>query len=220
MKQDYISLIDLGDEMRKSSIEGISFAYRGTLPSGKGVMLASQRLSLSHDERKALYLSALEASLSGFDIITIGMRGGLYSVLKGAEDGGGRLHLVSCERMDVLEKRRKERVIRTLLTGGSVISADDGSRARERAAEIAISFSSAIVTTELGTVAGNALDRGLECSILRSSLYMDDARHAACEGAPVVDTFSSFLAFPKCIAYQCDSGIYGFGRERFGILRL
>ena len=40
------------------------------------------------------------------------------------------------------------------------------------------------------------------------------------DGAPVIDTFSSFLTLPSLYAYRTADGRYGFGSERFDIMRL
>lgn len=212
----YIPLLDYGVNAQRASIAGSSVIYLGQFPEEKALMISSERCYLLPMERRALYLSALEASLSGFDIVTLALRGGLYSVLKGAEDGGGRVHAVSSEDLAVLERERMGKIQRILLTGGSLIVPDDP----QAAAAIAVSLSSALISTGNGCVMSCALDSGLDCAVLRSSLARRSGRKAASEGAPVIDTFSSFLALPPAIAYPDVDGLYRFGDERFGIMRL
>ena len=68
--------------------------YFGNLPEARNVLIAS----FSHSGEcvySELYVSALEASLMGYGIITEADHGGMSSVLRGAEDGNGKLFLVS-----------------------------------------------------------------------------------------------------------------------------
>ena len=173
-----------------------------------------------HEERRAIYISALEAALSGFGIVTLALSGGLFSLIKGAEDGGGRIHIVTAEGLDDYRRKREERMRRVLLTGGSVISPFRHGYGKDEAIEVSLSLSSALITTGCGRLMQSALDNGIDTAILRPSLARSAARKAAEQGAPVIDTFSSFLAFPSRIAYPDENGEYRFGTERFGIISL
>ena len=230
MSQNFIGLFEResGDDeerarrdgIEKGIIDGIPVYYRGSLPSEPAVLIATDREFLSYDERLALYLSALEASLSGYSVITIARRGGLSSVLRGVEDGKGRLHAVSEEGLRVMEEKRLRKLRRIMLLGGSAISSGLMEGNREAAVETALSLSLCLITTGRSCILTRALDRGLDAAVIRSSLSRKEGRRAAGEGCPVIDTFSSFSAFPKCIAYHDEAGPYGFGTERFGILEL
>ena len=217
---DFIPLVDEGCAIGTGRIEGIDVAYRGMLPAERHIMITADHRTLLYRERRALYISALEASLSGFGVITLAICGGLYSVIKGVEDGGGKLFAVSVESLRAFEELRRDRIRRILLTGGGVIAPGEGGSEREKALEIALSLSSAVITTGMCETMRRALDRGLDCAVLRSSLSRKSARDAVLEGSPAIDSFSSFLLLPRVIAYHDDGGIYRFGDERFGILRL
>ena len=65
--------------------------------------------------------AALEAALSGFEIVTLALSGGLFSLIKGAEDGGGRIHIVTAEGLDDYRKKHEERM-RQSATGSNVVS--------------------------------------------------------------------------------------------------
>ena len=102
---------DMRAELLRAEDDGIGFAiidsipvfYRGVLPKDKCVLL----VSFLSSERVLcdMYVSALEAALSGIDIVSIGDRGGMLSVIRGAEDGEGRMHMVISEGMRSYEKK-------------------------------------------------------------------------------------------------------------------
>ena len=73
--------------------KGIPFLYEGNLPLRDTVLLSSFALS-SRESSKELYISALEAALMNLEVVVYGERKGLSAVLKGVEDGKGRVHAV------------------------------------------------------------------------------------------------------------------------------
>ena len=230
----FISLFrsEPADELERAEDDGIqtgmigSFPVfcRGVLPEAKGVLI----VSFVSTERiiRDIYASALEAALSGVDIISIGDRGGMLSVIQGAEDGGGRVHMVISEGMRSYEREYGWKLRRILLSGGSVISPLLWGRNEEAAKCIALSISSSMVAAAGGKRLKSshaiiqALDAGLDVSILRSSLTEESMRTIAREGCPVVCSYSSSIALPRAIAYPSEDGSYGFHGSRFGIMRM
>ena len=206
-------------ETRRTMIEGKDFLYLGTLPSPRCVLISSESRFHTEKERLSLYLSALEASLADFEIITIARHGGMLSVIRGAEDGNGRLHAVTSDRIEFMEQMFPERAAMVVATGGSIM-APEVEGGEDDAIEAALSFSSVVITTGRGRLMTAALDRGIDVAVLRSSLSSEHGREAARDGAPVIDTFSSFLMLPSLYAYHSDAGRYGFGSERFDIMRM
>ena len=230
----FISLFpgDAADELERAEDDGICrsmagpipFFYRGELPSSKGVLIVS--FMSTGSVIRDIYASSLEAAASGVDIISIGDRGGMLSVIKGAEDGNGRVHMVVSEGMRSYEERHGWKLRRILLTGGSVISPLLWGRDEMAARSIAISFSSSIIAAAGGRrlqpshAIIQALDEGVDVSILRSSLTEEAMRSLAYEGCPVVDSYSSSVMLPRVIAYPLENGGYGFHGSRFGIMRM
>ena len=196
------------------------FLYHGTLPRARCVLISSEARFHSEQERLSLYLSALEAALAGCEVMTIARRGGMFSIIKGVEDGQGRLHSVSSSSMELVERRFSERALMVLGTGGSLMAAEDDGAGEDAAIEAALSFSSVLITTGRGRLMTSALDHGIDVAVLRSSLSSEAGREAARDGAPVIDTFSSFMSLPSLYAYRSADGRYGFGSERFDIMRL
>lgn len=193
---------------------------KGNPPISKCIMVSSMRINLSYEEREAMYLTSLEAVLSGYDVATFALKGGMYSVLRGVEDGGGKLHLVSVEGLSILENRRRAKLNRVLLTGGSVLSPEIDGCSFDGALKIALSISDALITTESGCLFRIFVDNGRDVALLRASLFNDSTRLAASDGCPIITTFSSFLEFPHAIAYKAENGRYGFGERRFDILTM
>ena len=198
--------------------DGEGYVFCGTLPRRPSVLITSDAPFHSFQERRDLYVSALEASLSGFDVVTVARRGGMLSVMRGCTDSCGRLHLVSVSTMREMKTRFRRQTETAVGSGGSVIAPEDGGETE--AAEAAVSLCCAVITTGRGRIMTLALDRGREVALLRSSLSSQAGRDAAAEGCPVIDTFSSFLALPSVYAYPSEHGQYGFGPERFDIMRL
>ena len=187
---------DMRAELLRAEDDGIGFAlidsipdfYRGVLPKDKCVLL----VSFLSSERVLcdMYVSALEAASSGIDIESIGDRGGMLSVIRGAEDGEGRI--------------RDEGLARSiaLSLSSSAIMAAGGKR---------LPGTHPLIT---------AIDMGLDAAVLRSSLTEEAMRNIVREGCPAVGSYSSFVEYPQAIAYPSENGYYGFHGSRFGIMRM
>lgn len=212
------------DGIRTGLISSIPVFYRGELPETKGVLL----LSSVTTERviRDMYVSALEAAISGEEIISIGDNGGMLSVIRGAEDGDGRIHMVISEGMRDYERKHGWKLRKILLTGGSIISPCLTGRSGPESREIALALSSSMIAAASGNrlrsihLIPSALDMGLDVSVLRSSLTEKAMRNIVMEGCPVVDTYSSSVRFPRAIAYLHSSGSYGFRGSVFDIMRM
>ena len=222
---------EIEKDIERAKDDGISFAlidsvpvfYRGVLPERKGVLLIS--FVSSKTVLADMYVSALEASLSGEEVVSIADRGGMLSVIKGTEDGEGRLHMVLSEGLRNYEREHGWKLRRILLTGGSVISPVlHGSDIRS-SRSIALSLSSSLITASSGSYPRSddlllsALDAGLDVAVLRSSLTEEAMRMIVREGCPAVSSFSGSVALPKAIAYPSMHGSYGFHGSRFDIMR-
>ena len=223
---------DMRAELLRAEDDGIGFAiidsipvfYRGVLPKDKCVLL----VSFLSSERVLcdMYVSALEAASSEIDIVSIGDRGGMLSVIRGAEDGEGRMHMVISEGMRSYEKNYGWKLRKILLTGGSVISPLLWGRDEGLARSIALSLSSSAIMAAGGKrLPGthpliSAIDMGLDTAVLRSSLTEEAMRNIVREGCPAVGSYSSFVEYPQAIAYPSENGYYGFHGSRFGIMRM
>ena len=200
-------------------ISGRPVLWHGTLPQQDAVLLASFSF-LSEETATAFYVSALEASLDGFGIVSEADGIGMSSVLRGAEDGEGRFHLVTAEGISVYRRNHPERMRRVLLTGGSIIATTASGYDARGARELASYLSSSAIAA-LGRYHSDAepvismADSGKDAAILRASLETAPGRKLAKEGCPVTDSFSSFRSQPEHIVYQSPAGRWSFGGKRY-----
>lgn len=206
----------LDEGVMLSLIDGIPVLYMGNLPYEKNVLLASFSSSATR-QHEEMYISALEASLMGYDVLTEADTYGMTSVIQGAEDGGGRVHLVSAIGIEGYRERYRKRMIRILLTGGSVISTvlsgKDIQGARELSCRLA---SSALLATGRGAEkeVSMLLDDGKEAAILRSSLENRMGRDLFLSGCRAVSSFSSLFENPSAVVFETVRGRYSFmGKE-------
>lgn len=203
--------------------KGIPFLYEGNLPLRDTVLLSSFALS-SRESSKELYISALEAALMNLEVVVYGERKGLSAVLKGVEDGKGRVHAVFSSGLSYVKEKDMETVRRVLLTGGSIISSSALSSSRQEARWLLPSLSSVSVSVVGGMAISSShpliamLDEGKDIAILRSSLKSRAGRLLATEGCPVVDSFSSFASGEKCIVYKVKNGRFSFLGEQYDFL--
>ena len=202
--------------------EGKGFVYRGALPSCDAVLFASYGRNSSAS--CAMYQSALEAAASGYDGVNIAENSGNRSVLKGYEDGGGRLYVVTALSMDEYERRFPDILRRIMLTGGGLIAPSLTSGNRDKAYEIALSFSSMLMVSSsagfLPQIVSRAIDSGLDVYMLRASLADKAMRRLFREGCPSVQSFSSIFPYPDAIAYEDnEDGCYNFLSKGYSIVR-
>ncbi len=201
-------------------IDGVPVLFYGNLPSSPSVLISSFSIS-SEATARELYISALEASLDGYQVVSEAYDEGSYSVLRGTEDGGGHLHLVLSSPLSFFRTRHNARMRRILHSGGSVMSTALPS-ARDAAIWLSSRLSDAAVAavgcseTPLRLMA----DEGKDTAILRSSLATLPGRRLAAEGCPVVDSFSAFRFQPSSIVHPDPSGPWSFLGVRYGRMRL
>ncbi len=226
----FISLFDLNTRKEVSAEldDGAMMAvischpvlYRGTLPSSDALLLASCGYSDKIGEE--MYVSALEASLSGVEIISEANAAGQLSVLRGVEDGEGRLHVVTAVSLSTYINAYPERARRILLTGGSIISAGTEKRDARAAWSLSAFLSSHAFVSVLGygwKEVLSMLDDGKELAITRSSLTTHVGRRLALEGCRVADSYSGAFSSSGCIVYPAEDGRFSFLGKKFDYLR-
>ena len=204
---------------------GLPFLYKGMLPESEALLLASFSAFSTEAERE-LYISAFEASLNGFEIIAFGERNGVYAVVKGVEDGGGRMSLIVSEGLSWFSSRNTSLLRRVLLTGGAVIAPNAISKNREAARYLSYILSHAA----LAVLGGNGLsekhpvrmllDEGKEIALLRSSLQSRAGRLLVSEGCPLADSFASWYGLTRYYVYRTQYGRYDFKGEKYDSTRL
>ena len=212
--------LELGAEM--AIISCLPVVFRGSLPASDSLLLASCGFSdLTGEE---MYISSLEASLSGIEIISEADAAGQLSVLKGAEDGEGRLHVVTSASLSSYISSYPQRASRILLTGGSIISTGMEKRNTRAAWSLSAFLSSHAFVAMMGygwKEVLSMLDDGKDIAITRTSLTTHIGRTLALEGCPVASSYSSAFPFRTgCIVYPSPEGQFSFLDKRFDYLRL
>lgn len=193
--------------------------YFGNLPDERNVLIASFSNS-GECVYSELYVSALEASLMGYGIITEADHGGMSSVLRGAEDGNGKLFLVSALGIATYREKYREKMIRIMLTGGAVLSTTLDGYDRRGARELSAYLASEALIAVGGdkgrddSIVQMFLDSGKDAAIVRSSLTSPAGRSLFLSGCPVVSSFSAALESPSVIVYESEGGRFSFmGKE-------
>ena len=233
-KHDFLSLFVSSERewIEKELDAGVSWAviasipvlFIGNLPDEKGILITSLGPADIHGV-KEMYVSSLEAALEGRAIIVFAECYGPMSVLKGAEDGNGRLYSIVTDPQVVLKCRYSPVIRRILLSGGGIIMPLVPPKRKG-----AMYLSSFLSEEALVLVGGEyipdyspvitMLDMGKDVSILRSSLSSRAGRRLAGEGCPVMSSYSSLPGRGKFIVYHSESGRYGFLGENYDALRL
>ncbi len=205
--------------IREAEEEGILFDGRffrkGRMPGGGKRVLFLPYLT-DKATAEALYVSALEAALSGYEVISIAEKGGSSSIIAACLDAESPLHLFIASGIKEFMESYPQQLRRIMLSGGSIISAGlcsgDADAARDgllSSGQIAVAVASAE-----NPLIQSAIDMNLDLYILRASLTSAYMKRLYREGCPVISSFSAIQERPGCIVYQEDGGPYGFlGKE-------
>lgn len=206
---------------------GITVRSIGTKP-GENTVFFHYSGGGTENDRANVYISAVEAFLNGYDIAYIPSlflseavekaaldtsRGSLYSFLpKGIESvsnstlsrslitGGGALSIVENDAFYSFEALRGVTYLASTLSRASVLCYYRG--------------------RSLPSFVDSTLSEGRMICVLRSALSSHVLRELVREGAEAVDSFSSFLSFPRYISFPRENGSYGISSSRWDIMRV
>ena len=214
-------------ETETTDYRGITVRYIGSLPGERSVFFAYGKGG-SKEERRSVYISALEALESGYSIIYTPSLYLSYAVEKAARDTvNGSIYAFCPMGLGSV----KERVISdSLITGGGAVSIVENDAVFSYEAMLgkdylASSMCSAVVMCSfrgrhIPHFVDTALSGGKSLCVLRTGLIYPPLRELVREGAEAVDSFSSFLSSPSAIAYPHENGIYGIEDARFDIMSI
>lgn len=213
-------------EAKEKELEGFKIHYFGSLPKRRSVFISASNNN-SPINRASLYASAFEAALLGFDVIYMPYLGRSEPIENGVLDGEGRFHLVLPKGLHAISWRK---ISKAIIYGGSVLS---GSLDREfsiaevkRAKSIASLISDAVVVGEsvkdasFGSYLSDALDRGKDVAILKSSLSGAYLKSLVKDGCPAISLFSDFVINPHSFLYPCGKSRYSQDGFCFDIMRV
>ena len=194
-------------KIEKASLEGVDYYYYGSpiIKKRKRIIFYFSG-KIEKRFEKSIIKSAVEASAHGFDILANGCYRARKALNLPLMYLGGRMDVVIYPSLDNFRLDDSERTI--LLSSGSFLSFTDESAYSlksfmESSAKM-LSFADKLIF--IGKVqpylATEALDRGLDVAVLKDFLYEESVRRFVSEGAAAIDTFSSWLSYPKYMAYE------------------
>lgn len=206
-------------------ISGIPVLFYGNLPKRDAILIASYAKRQDESARE-LYVSSFEASLEGFEIVAYGELGAIEAVLRGAEDGAGRIHLISSIGLSRFRTMNRSLCMRILLTGGSIISSAAVGSSRNEArylCTVLSRYALAVIGARylpLQHPLLQMLDEGKEIAILLTSLASKAGRDIAFSGCPVASSFSAVYSDSRYIVYPSPHGRFSFLGFRYDFMRL
>lgn len=211
--------------VEKYIVEGLSLSYYGKIPE-KGIFVSFSSHT-SNLGARLIYATALEIAMNGYDGIYIPGSHTATIFEKGILHGGGSLFPVLPFSLRSASRRL---LSNAMVSNGGIFSmfSDPFSIDNlDKAKTIASLLSRATIVAEedaryrmMFNYIGAALSHGSELAILKSALISPFARSLARDGAPVVDSFSAFLQYPRYIAYPNAQGVYGVDDMCFDIISL
>ena len=77
---------------------------------------------------------------------------------------------------------------------------------KARLSSVELSSAVLILDNDYQDIARDALDLGKDIAVLRSTMENPQIRMLVKEGAPVLDSFSTWMEFPKAISFPMDKG--------------
>lgn len=206
---------------------GITVHSIGTVPGDNTVFFHFTGGGTERDA-EAVYISAVEALLNGYDVAYIPHMFLSSAVEKAVTDTtSGSLYSFLPKGLGSVSHAT---LSRSLVTGGGALSIveDDAFYSFEAllgVTYLAASMSKASVLCSfrgkrLPSFVDSALNEGKSVAVLRTALLSYPLRNLVKEGAESIDTFSSFLSSPSAIAYPKEGGSYGIFSSRWDIMRL
>ena len=184
-------------------MERIGYEYIGEKLKGDLVAFVSNRY-FDREKERAIALSAIEASLSGFDIATDGDERVVKVLVDVLYETGRRLYSFTS---DIKNYPLKELVV---LTGGGIVKP---SLCLKRELLIA-SSSLALFFSPLEKALLFALDNNIPAALSRVALNKA-SENLLYSGIPMFDSFSNLFEFPEVVAYQDRNGCIRTDSFRF-----
>ena len=194
-------------KIEKASLEGVDYYYYGSpiIKKRKRIIFYFSG-KIEKRFEKSIIKSAVEASAHGFDILANGCYRARKALNLPLMYLGGRMDVVIYPSLDNFRLDDSERTI--LLSSGSFLSFTEKSayslKSFMESSVKMLSFADKLIF--IGKVqpylATEALDRGLDVAVLKDFLYEESVRRFVSEGAAAIDTFSSWLSYPKYMAYE------------------
>lgn len=214
-------------EIKTLDYNGITVRLLGS-PPGENTVFFHYSAGGGEKEAESVYISAVEALLSGYDIAYIPQLYLSLAVEKAAEDTpSGSLFSFLPKGIATVARST---LSRALVTGGGVLSIVENEAFYSFEALLGVTYLASSLSRaalmchfrghRIPSFVDSALGEGKSIAVLKSALKSRPMRDLVREGAESVDTFSSFLSSPRYTAYPSEKGSYGTGTARWDIMRI
>ncbi len=214
-------------DIKASDYKGITVYSLGSLP-GEDTVFFHYSAGGGEREAESVYISAVEALLSGYDIAYIPQLYLSSAVEKALEDTPrGSLFSFLPKGIATVSSST---LSRALVTGGGVLSIVESEAFYSFEALLGVTYLASTLSKaalmchfrgrRIPSFVDSALSEGKSIAVLRSALKSRPMRDLVRDGAECVDSFSSFLASPRYMAYPSEKGSYGIESARWDIMRI
>ena len=213
--------------MEKRRIDEALYALGNAPKEGERVIYIHQSHKVKPEVLPYLFQFALEAYASGYSLMIPMFSSTLRTVLEAAFILDKPLYVMLSKSLRGF--RLNSMGHRIMVTrGGFLTPAYDseldsiGYMVRSRILAVERSMATLILDNDYQDMARETLDRGHDLAVLRCTMENEGILRLAMEGAPVIDTFSSWIEYPEAISFESENGTYrepNTGR-RFSVLFL
>lgn len=214
-------------EIKVHDHNGITVRTLGELPGENTVFFHYSAGGGLRDE-ESVYISAVEALLSGYDIAYIPQLYLSSAIEKAASDTPrGSLYAFLPKGIATVSSST---LSRPLITGGGVLSIVENEAFYSFEALLGVTYLASSLSKaslmchfrghRIPSFVDTALSEGKSIAVLKSALKSRPLRDLVRDGAEAVDSFSSFLSSPRVTAYPSERGSYGIQSIRWDIMRL
>lgn len=202
-------------------------SYLGNLFTTRKRVFISTPYKASKAIIEKCYVSAFEASLSGYNVLFIPFSPSSDAIEKGIVDGKGAISYIFPCGFNSVRRKYLHNLVITSGVGISVENDDENVSYKSvmRAKSVAAYFSDVVICADENIKINKdaehikaALDMGRDVAVLKSALSSSILQDYAKSGAPVIDSFSDLLISPKYYLYRRDDGVYSYDKRKFDIL--
>ena len=199
--------------MEKRKLDEALYVLGNAPEEGEKVIYIHQSHIAKPDILPNLFQFALEAYASGYTLMTTIFKPTMETVLEAAFLLDRPFYVMlnrSLRGWRLNDSGHKVMLTRGGFLSPAAIEPEDrlGYMVKSRLQAVEISHATLLLDNDYQDIARETLDRGHDLAVLRSSMEDREIRNIVTEGAPVIDTFSSWMEFPKAISFEMEKGIF------------
>ena len=197
--------------MQKRKIDDALYALGNAPEDGEKVIYIHQSHKVKPEVLPFLFQFALEAYSSGYTLMIPMFKSTLNTVLEAAFMLDKPLYVMVSRSLNGFKLNLSGH--RIMLTRGGILSPSYdrecdriGYMVRSRILAVERSCATLLLDNDYQDIAKESLDRGHDTAVLRSSIGDTEIMRLVAEGSPVLDTFSSWMEYPKAISFETEDG--------------